>query len=134
MSPTKPRWQRVLWVIAGAIALALAALGIFLPLLPTTPLVLLAAFCFARGSQRAHRWLLEHRVFGPIVMDWQRHRRVSRRVKGTAIALVVLAFAFSWVALPSSVLGRVILVTVGLALVIFLVTLPSGPRPQRGGE
>ena len=61
----RPRWQRVLWAAAGVLALVTGLVGIFVPLLPTTPFVLLAAFCFSRGSERCERWLLEHPRFGP---------------------------------------------------------------------
>ena len=54
---------RLTWLVVGLLALALAVLGIFLPLLPTTPLVLLAAFAFARSSERLHQWLLDHDLF-----------------------------------------------------------------------
>ena len=58
-------WQRVLWSLAGTLALATGIVGIFLPLLPTTPFVLLAAFCFSRGSARLEAWLLAHPRWGP---------------------------------------------------------------------
>ena len=60
----RPLWQRVAWSTAGAVSLALGVLGIFLPLLPHTPFVLLAAFCFSRGSERVEAWLLAHPRFG----------------------------------------------------------------------
>jgi len=86
----KRRMKKV-YLVAGFILTALAAIGLFLPLLPTTPLLLLAASCFAEGSERWHRWLLEHRTFGPVIRSWQDHRCIPRRTKTVAI-LVLLVF------------------------------------------
>ncbi|MDG2479242.1 MAG: YbaN family protein, partial [Alphaproteobacteria bacterium] len=69
--------------------MVLAILGVALPLLPTTPFLLVAAFAFARSSDRWHRWLREHRVFGPLIADWQEHGAIDRRTK----LLSVLAMA-----------------------------------------
>jgi hypothetical protein len=68
----RPRWQRVLWLVAGVLSLVVGVIGIVVPLLPTAPLVLLAAFCFSRGSERWEAWLLAHRRFGPMILDWSR--------------------------------------------------------------
>ena len=70
---------RVLWVSLGIIALGVGIIGIFVPGLPTVPLVLAAAACFYRGSERLHRWLCEHKIFGPQIKDWEEHRGHSRR-------------------------------------------------------
>jgi uncharacterized membrane protein YbaN (DUF454 family) len=102
----RPRWQRVLWVLAGALALATGIVGIFVPLLPTTPFVLLAAFCFSRGSTRCERWLVTHPRFGPLVRDWRATRAVPLRAKqlasvmmalGSAVAAYKLPLAWAWV-------------------------------------
>ena len=80
-----------LYNIAGSICVGLAFLGLLLPLLPTTPFLLLAAYCFSRGSARLHRWLLDHRTMGPIIRDWNERRVIQPRVKaGAAIAIVVI--------------------------------------------
>ena len=63
--------MRYLWLSFGFIALALGMAGAVLPLLPTTPFILLAAFCFARSSRRFHNWLLNHRTFGPMIENWR---------------------------------------------------------------
>lgn len=80
------------WIywIAGMILVGLAALGIVLPLLPTTPLLLLAAACFAKSSERWYRWLLEHRLFGPVIFNWQEKRCIPRKAKRTAVAMILL--------------------------------------------
>jgi len=103
LAETRPLWQRVLWVAAGVLALALGLVGIFLPLLPTTPLVLLAAFCFARGSTRCERWLLTHPRFGPMVRDWRLRRAIPRRAKHLAWTMMALGSAVAAVLLPPRV-------------------------------
>ena len=69
--------QRALWVIAGSICLLLGVIGIFLPLLPTTPFILLTAICWARGSTKFYDWLVSHRVFGKMVRDWESQSKVA---------------------------------------------------------
>jgi uncharacterized membrane protein YbaN (DUF454 family) len=76
--------------------LAAGIVGIFLPLLPTTPFVLLAAYCFSRGSARCERWLLEHPRFGPMVRDWRLHRAIPLRAKQAAIVMMAFGSAWAW--------------------------------------
>jgi uncharacterized membrane protein YbaN (DUF454 family) len=94
--PRHPTWVRALWVGAGVLALVTGLVGIFLPLLPTTPFVLLAAFCFSRGSARCERWLLTHPRFGPMVRDWRERRAVPLRAK--QLATVMMAIGSAWAA------------------------------------
>jgi uncharacterized membrane protein YbaN (DUF454 family) len=79
------------YLVAGFISLALGALGLALPLLPTVPFVILAAFCFARSSPELERRLVEHRTFGPHIRSWRTRGAISRRGKMAA----AIAFAFS---------------------------------------
>lgn len=79
----------------GFACLAVAVLGVFLPLLPTTPFVLLAAGCFAQSSERMHRWILDNPTFGPMVRDWNARRCVSARVKAVALASMAAVGGFS---------------------------------------
>jgi uncharacterized membrane protein YbaN (DUF454 family) len=109
--------RRGLFLVAGGLALALGAIGIFLPLLPTVPFLLLAAFCFARGSERVHNWLLSHPVFGPPIIDWNERGAIGRRAKWLASVTIVAAFGVSvllglppWVLITQAVtLGAVAL-------------------------
>lgn len=94
-------WQRLLWLAAGAAALLTGLVGVVVPLLPTTPLVLLAAFCFSRGSQRWERWLLAHRLFGPMVRDWRAHRAVPLRAKQLATVMMTIGSAWAAVRWPA---------------------------------
>lgn len=95
-----PRLQRTLWLVAGVVALATGIVGAFLPVLPTTPFVLLAAWCFTRSSPRLERRLLEHPRFGPMIHDWRAHRAVPLRAKQFAWFGLALGSAWAWWLLP----------------------------------
>ncbi|WP_130834258.1 DUF454 family protein [[Erwinia] mediterraneensis] len=87
--------QRIILLTIGWLAIVLGTLGILLPLLPTTPFMLLAAWCFARSSPRFHHWLLWCSPFGRYIRHWQQYRAVPPGTKGRAILLVILTFSFS---------------------------------------
>lgn len=95
------RWQRGLWIAAGFASLVLGAIGVVLPLLPTVPFVLLAAFCFSRGSARYERWLLNHPRFGPMVRQWRANHAVPLRAKQLATAMMAISSAGAWWMMPA---------------------------------
>ncbi len=82
--------RRGLWIALAYAALGLALLGVLLPGLPTTPFVLVAAWAAARGSRHLHDWLLAHRLFGPMICDWQTRGAVSRPAKRAALGTMTL--------------------------------------------
>lgn len=88
--------MKTLTFLAGWVLVGIGFLGIFLPLLPTTPLLLLASACFMRSSPRCRQWLLENRWCGPYLRDWEEHRGVRRSVKVVAVATVLVAVSFLW--------------------------------------
>lgn len=77
------------WTLIGLSLLLLAAIGVVLPLLPTTPFVLLAAACFAKSSPRLHQWLMDSDVFGPMLADWDKKRCVTRKVKAVSLSMMI---------------------------------------------
>ena len=91
------RWG---WSAAGWVLVGIAVLGAFTPVLPTTPLLLLAVFCFARGSPRLEGWLVDHPRFGPPIRDWRQHGTVSRRAKVSAVSLMAASACATWVFAP----------------------------------
>jgi uncharacterized membrane protein YbaN (DUF454 family) len=124
----KPRasLSRPLWIAAGLAAMALGLAGVALPVLPTTPFMLLAAFCFAKGSPRLHRWLVDHPRFGPAIRDWNRHGAISPKAKKLAAAAMAAALLISMaVGVPWTVLGLQALIMAGVAA--FVLTRPSPP-------
>lgn len=118
---------RPLWIIIGLTSLALGIAGVVLPLLPTTPFVLLAAYCFARSSPRLHAWLLANRTFGPLIRNWEQHRAIAPRAKLMAVASMAAVFGISFLlGAPARVIiiQAVVLPITGL----FILTRPSGPK------
>ena len=92
---------RYRWIGFGWLFVGLGVLGIALPLLPTTPFLLLAALCFSRGSEKIHSWLLNHPTLGPPIHDWQANRAVSRRSKAVAtLSMLVLLIITPLVGAP----------------------------------
>ncbi|MEM8786866.1 MAG: YbaN family protein [Pseudomonadota bacterium] len=96
MNPSRPvQLVRLAWTGFGLVALGMGAVGAVLPLLPTTPFVILAAFCLAHGSPPLARLLERHRVFGPIIADWRAHRAIARRHKLIAHLMMAAALVAS---------------------------------------
>lgn len=126
-SMTAQRFRWAWWLLAYA-SLGVGFVGIVVPGLPTVPFVLLSAFAAARGSERLHRWLLSHRLFGPMIVDWQAHGAVSRRAKWLATGTMAGCAAILWWAAP-----RPWLAAAGIACMAAVATWlwlrPEPPRP-----
>jgi hypothetical protein len=119
--------KRLIWLLVGTVSLGLGVVGVFLPLLPTTPFVLLAAFAFARSSPRLHNWLLQHAVFGPLIENWRRHGAIGRKAKLAGVLSILAVFLLSVLfGAPAYVLAiqGVVLSLSGL----FMVTRPTPPE------
>ena len=127
---------RVCLLSLGALFSVIGAVGAFLPVLPTTPFMLVAAACFARSSPALHRRILTNRMFGQYVSQWQHDRTVPREARRKALGLVLLSFSLSIALVDGSGL-RVMLVAIGLGLVCFLAWLPTtseGPESTAGRQ
>jgi uncharacterized membrane protein YbaN (DUF454 family) len=125
------RVVRGLYLTVGFAALILGVVGIVLPVLPTTPFVLLAAACFARSSKRFHDKLLANRTAGPIIREWAEHRSIRRPVKRWVYLLMTLSFSSS-ILLLTSFWHQVMLAVLGITLVAFIWRIPvrdSDPDP-----
>ena len=94
------RWA---WLGVAYACLAVGIIGIVLPVLPTTPFILAAAFAADRGSPRLHAWLLRHRVFGPAIRDWGTSRSIARRAKLVAVGVMAVSVAVMAVSVPVAV-------------------------------
>jgi uncharacterized protein len=116
--------MQLIWLLIGLISLGLGIIGIFLPLLPTVPFLLLATFCFARSSERLHGWLLSHPKLGPPIENWSRSGAISRRAKYAATASIAVTFGISLV------LGLRPWILLVQALTLICVSLFIWTRPE----
>lgn len=125
--------QNYLWTGLGFIALSLGVLGIPLPVLPTTPFVILAGFFFAKGSPRFHHWICHHKHFGPMVLSWDKHGSISPRAKVLATVLILVALSGPFYFFSDKIMDVVKIITVMLVGVgwVFIMTRPNGPQEER---
>tara|TARA_B100000768_G_C10946510_1_gene235877 strand:+ start:99 stop:452 length:354 start_codon:yes stop_codon:yes gene_type:complete len=84
-----------IWAMLGLLSMALAIIGVVLPLLPTVPFLLLAAFCFARSSQKLHSWLISHKTFGPMIVAWTTSGAIGLTAKRYATLSILAVFSLS---------------------------------------
>lgn len=119
-----------LFLAVGLISLALGALGIFLPILPTTPLMLLAAFCFARSSQRLHGYLVNHRVFGEYISNYY-NRAMTPRHKARTLALLWFGIIVSCFLIGATI-PWIILPIIAALVSIHIIRLKPRPETEPG--
>lgn len=118
---------RLAWLAVGIAAIVLGALGVLLPLLPTTPFVLVAAFAFANSSERLHTWLVDHNLFGELIVNWHRHGAISRPAKVASVLSMAAVLVISLLLdVPASVL--VVQAVVLSVCAFFVVSRPSPPE------
>ena len=125
---------RGFFLVVGILALAIGVIGIFLPLLPTAPLIILAAACFARAYRPFHEWLLAHRWFGPMLREWYHHRSVRYRTKLLAIAMMLVSFTGTIVFIVRPVWAKILLAVFALAVAVLIYRLPSRDGPPNSGS
>lgn len=124
---------RPLYFLLGLIAVLLGIIGAFLPLMPTTIFLILAAFCFSRSSERLQAWLHGHPRFGPAILDWERERAIGRRSKIMACCGMAIGFViFHVTAGPALWLaGLVAAILLGCALYVTTRPRPASERKDR---
>jgi hypothetical protein len=129
-SPGGSRLVRAVFVVLGTLFVVLGIIGLVVPVLPTTPFLLLAAACYARGSRRGYEWLLANPASGPLIREWQQHRAIPWRTKIFAIALMSTSLAVSIVLFVEPVWLKALLAATGAALALWLANVPSRDRPR----
>lgn len=120
--------MRIAWFVVGIAATVCGIAGIFLPLLPATPFLLVAAFAFARSSPSLHRWLVRHPRLGPPLEQWRAHRAIGRRAKALAATTMLATFLGSWLA---GLDGALLLVQAGVLAIAGLFVLSRPTPPDR---
>lgn len=115
---------------AGWLSLAIGVIGIAVPLLPTVPFLLLAAYCFEKGSPELHDWIISHPTFGSPIRDWREHGVIGWRAKILAVSAMTGSLCYLWF-FKASAIALKIIATVGLAAVsIFILSRKSRRNPS----
>ena len=118
-----PKYLRVLLVILGTVFTGVGILGILVPVLPTTPLLLLAAVCYARSSDRLYNWLLENRWFGRYIKDYIQNKGIRLHIKVFTITLLWTAIGVSAVFAVESLVVRIVLVVIAIGVTWHLLSM-----------
>jgi len=124
------------WVLVGCgwVAVAAGVAGIFLPLVPTVPLLLVAVACFARSSERFHTWLVEHNLLGPLIRDYLKGAGIPLRAKVMAIGMVWVSFPTSAFLFVSALWLKVMLLAIAAGITLYLFFLPTLPKKYPPGK
>ena len=128
MPTTRQTFINLLLKALGFMFVGLGLAGVLLPLLPTTPFLLLAAGCFARSSPAFHDWLLTHRLLGPYIRDWERDRSIPLTAKVTAVSM--MAASLSWMAFASNAPAIAVWMAGALlsCVAAWIITRPTSKR------
>lgn len=110
--------------IIGAVSLGLGVAGMFLPVLPTTPFLLLSAWCWMKGSPRLHSWLMSHPKFGPYIKDFQEHKCISRKVKVFSIVTLWLTISLS-IILVHPIWLRILLTAIAVGVTVHILSFKT---------
>lgn len=127
----RSEWLRRLLICIGWLSIAAAVVGLFLPLAPSVPFLLLAVFCFSKSSERFHSWLVEHKHLGPMIRDYLLHGGIPLRGKVVAIGMIWISFPLSACFFVEMFWLRVLLLSIAAAVTVYLVLMPTAsPTPQ----
>ena len=111
--------------IAGTVFLILGGVGIVLPLLPTTPFLLLAAVCYARSSESWYHWLLHNRWFGSYIRNWHEGKGIPMKTKVLSILFLILTLGYSAAFVVPFLIGKVALIIVAVCVSVHILSLPT---------
>lgn len=130
----KSDFLRWILICCGWFSILAGVVGIFLPLVPTVPFLLLAAVCFGRSSERFHTWLIEHNHLGPLIRDYLNGGGIPLRAKRIAISMVWVSFPASAFMFVPVVWAKILLIAVAAGITLYLLRLPTMPPEEKGSE
>ncbi len=123
-------FKRGTFIVAGTISLGLGAAGVFLPILPTTPFLLLSAACYYKGSERMHRWLLNNKLFGSYIRNYKEGKGISKIAKILSLFLLWITIGYSVFFMVGGYVVQLILFAVAIAVTVHVATLPTLKKSQ----
>jgi uncharacterized membrane protein YbaN (DUF454 family) len=119
------KFKKGLFVVAGTVSLGLGFVGIVLPVLPTTPFLLLSAACYYKGSERLHRWMLNNRLFGDYLRNYKKGNGIQPRTKIFTLILLWSVISFSALFMLNNVIIQIILFATAIGVSIHIIALPN---------
>jgi uncharacterized membrane protein YbaN (DUF454 family) len=119
------RLKKGLFVVAGTVSLGLGFVGIVLPVLPTTPFLLLSAACYYKGSERLHRWMLNNRLFGDYLRNYKEGKGIPQKTKILTLILLWSVISFSALFMLNNVIIQIILFATAIGVSIHIIALPN---------
>jgi len=119
------RLKKAFFIVAGTICLGLGAVGVFLPILPTTPFLLLSAACYYKGSDRMHRWLLNNRWFGSYIRNYKEGKGISLVGKISTLLLLWITIGYTTLFLLNITIIQIILIAIAVAVTAHVIALPT---------
>lgn len=122
--------KKCMYIIGGSVALILGIVGVFLPVLPTTPFLLLSSFCYVRSSERMYHWLINHKIFGAYIYNYLTYKAIPKKTKVGAILFLWSTLIVSMIMVPSGHI-RLFLIVVGLAVTTHLLMLKTLSKEER---
>ncbi len=122
-------FKRGLLMVVGTISLGLGGLGVFLPILPTTPFLLLSAACYSMSSERMHHWMLSNRLFGSYIKNYQEGRGLPLSTKILTLSLLWIVLSYSALFMVNIFIVQIILFMIALGVSIHIIKLPTFKKP-----
>jgi uncharacterized membrane protein YbaN (DUF454 family) len=117
--------KKWLLIVIGSISVGLGMLGVFLPLLPTTPFLLLAAACYIRSSEKFYNWLIYHKWFGSYIRNYHEGRGIPLKAKIMAISLIWLTIGFSAVFIVPVLIAKIVLFGIAIGVTMYLLKIKT---------
>ncbi len=112
-------------MVAGSLALVFAVIGVITPGLPTTPLLLLSAYCYAKSSKRIHKWLTETRLYKKYIADFAKTKSMTRKTKAKILIIATLAMIASCIAIPNTIIRIILIVGMGIMHYVFYTKIKT---------
>ena len=123
-------FRKGIFVVAGTVSLGLGAMGVFLPVLPTTPFLLLSAAFYYKGSERMHRWLLNNKLFGNYIKNYKEGRGITLKAKAITLLLLWTTICYSAFFIVNMIALQIVLLAIAGGVSIHILTLPTFRKPR----
>lgn len=119
--------KNYIYITLGSFFLVLGFIGLFLPIVPTTPFILVSVWFFAKSSNKLENWLVNHKIFGKMIQDWRNHGAINKKAKTSATLLIIFSFSGA-IYFNQILVFDILLAVVGTSIVVFIISRPDYPE------